>query len=297
MNISKVIMSLKNKKNVNYNKYLRSIGNLEEIEIIKHSYDLQAGSYIKFFLKNKDLEKNYCNEIANIIKKNFGKFESFLDCGCGEMTISYSLIERLSFIKKFLLFDISLNRMIMGKNFLKKYLKKNKFKKTNFFCSSLDSIPLNDNSINLVFTNHAIEPNKNNAKNIIKELYRITNYGLILNEPDYTSASKEQKKRMIKNNYVKDIPKILKQLKIQYKTVKIKNSISALNKTTSFIIFKKKRKKNKIEFIDPFYKKNINYKKNFYFSYILKQVYFIFKGIPIFDFGRPTIINDTVIND
>ena len=297
MNLSKVITNLKSKKNVNYNKYLRSIGSLDEIEIIKHSYDLQAGSYIKFFLKNKDLEKKYCDEIADIVKKKFGKFESFLDCGCGEMTISYSLIQRLNFIKKFLLFDISLNRMVMGKVFLKKYLKKNNFKKTNFFCSSLESIPLNDNSINLVFTNHAIEPNKDNAKNIIRELYRITNYGLILNEPDYTSASKEQKKRMIKNNYVKNIPKILKQLKINYETVKIKNSIGALNKTTCFIIFKKKNKKNKIEFIDPFYKKKIIGKKYFYFSYVLRQVYFIFKGIPIFDFERPTIINDTVIKD
>ena len=51
MNLSKVITNLKNKKNVNYNKYLRSIGSLDEIEIIKHSYDLQAGSYIKFFLQ------------------------------------------------------------------------------------------------------------------------------------------------------------------------------------------------------------------------------------------------------
>ena len=102
---------------------------------------------------------------------------------------------------------------------------------------------------------------------------------------------------MIKNNYVKNIPKILKQLKINYETVKIKNSISALNKTTCFIIFKKKNKKNKIEFIDPFFKKKIIGKKYFYFSYVLKQVYFIFKGIPIFDFERPTIINDTVIKD
>ena len=70
-----------------------------------------------------------------------------------------------------------------------------------------------------------------------------------------------------------------------------------LIKLQVLLFLKKKEKKNKIEFIDPFYKKNINYKKNFYFSYILKQVYFIFKGIPIFDFGRPTIINDTAIND
>jgi ubiquinone/menaquinone biosynthesis C-methylase UbiE len=297
MNLSKVITNLKSKKIVNYNKYLRSVGNLDELEIIKHSYDLQAGSYIKFFLKNKDLERKNCDEIADIIKKNFGKFESFLDCGCGEMTRGSSLIERLSFIKRFILFDISLNRMVMCKNFLKKYLKKINFKKTNFFCSSLDSIPLNDNSINLVFTNHAIEPNKNNAKKIIKELYRITNYGLMLNEPDYTSASKEQKKKMIKNNYVKNIPKILKQLGIKFKRVVMQNSIDTHNKTTSFIIFKKKNKSNKIEFVDPFYKKKIEKKKLFYFSHILGQVYFVFKNIPIFDFERPTIINNTIVGD
>ena len=60
---------------------------------------------------------------------------------------------------------------------------------------------------------------------------------------------------MIKNNYVKNIPKILKQLGIKFKRVEIQNSIGTLNKTTSFIIFKKKNKSNKIEFVDPFYKK------------------------------------------
>ena len=75
MNLSKVITNLKSKKIVNYNKYLRSVGNLDELEIIKHSYDLQAGSYIKFFLKNKDLERKNCDEIADIIKKNFGKLK------------------------------------------------------------------------------------------------------------------------------------------------------------------------------------------------------------------------------
>ncbi len=301
MNLSKVIINLKDKKNVNYNKYLRATGILEELEVIKHSYDLQAGSYVRFFLNNKEREKKYCDEITKLIKNKFGKFESFLDCGCGEMTISFSIINSLDFIKKFSLFDISLNRMIIGKKFLKKYLKKKYYKKTNFFCSSLDAIPLGDNSINLVFTNHAIEPNKKNAENIIKELYRVSNYGLILNEPDYTTASKLQKKRMIKNNYVKNIPKILKKLKIDYDCVKIKNSIGEFNKTTSFIIYKKNIKKKiknkKIKFIDPFYKKKIERKKSFYFSYFLKQIYFVFSGIPIFDFKRPTILNKSAFKD
>ena len=108
---------------------------------------------------------------------------------------------------------------------------------------------------------------------------------------------KSKKKKMIKNNYVKNIPKILKQLGIKFKRVVMQNSIDTHNKTTSFIIFKKKNKSNKIEFVDPFYKKKIEKKKLFYFSHILGQVYFVFKNIPIFDFERPTIINNTIVGD
>lgn len=292
MNLSKVITKLKNKKNINYNKYLRSNGSLTEIEIIKHSYDLQAGSYIKQTSKNEFRTNKMCDEIVDIINHNFGKSESFLDCGCGEMNISSLIIKKLSSIKKFFLFDISLNRMVIGRNFAKKTLKIKDFKKLNFFCSSLDEIPLNDNSIDLVFTNHAIEPNKDNSLDIIKELYRVANNGLLLNEPDFTTASKKQKKRMIENNYVKNIPKILKKLKINFKKKKLKWSIGDRNPTTCFIILKKKSKKNKTMFLDPFYKKKIIKKKNYYFSKFLMQVYFIFKDIPIFDFKRPTIIDD-----
>ena len=78
------------------------------------------------------------------------------------MNLSYFFINKLLQIKNFFLFDISLNRVVTGKRFLRKNLEKKNFKKLNFFCSSLDKIPLMDNSVDLVFTNHAIEPNKNN---------------------------------------------------------------------------------------------------------------------------------------
>lgn len=238
MNLSKVLLDIKKKKNLNYNKYLRTISNLEEDEIIKHSYDLQTGTYIKSYLNNKKKYKLFIDEITEIIKKNFVNCKTFIDCGCGEMTISYSLIKKLTEIKKFYLFDISINRMNIGKKFLIKKLNKKKVKLINFFCCNLDSIPLKSNSIDLVFTHHALEPNKKNSKQIIKQLFRICNYGMILNEPDYTSSSQLQKKWMKKNNYVLNIPKILNDLKINFKKVKIKNSLSKKNQTTSFIIFK-----------------------------------------------------------
>tara|TARA_Y100000590_G_scaffold470631_1_gene667191 strand:- start:4946 stop:5839 length:894 start_codon:yes stop_codon:yes gene_type:complete len=297
MNLTKIIRKFSNKKNINYSKHLRKFKNLDELEIIKHSYDLQAGSYINFFYKNKKKEKKFTNEIIDIIYKNFGKFESFLDCGCGEMNVTYFLVNKINFIKKILLFDISLNRLLNGQKFLKKELSSTNFKKLNIFASSLDNIPLHDNSINLVFTNHAIESNKENAEQIIKELYRVSNYGMMLNEPNYSNASKKQKKRMVENNYVINIPQILKKLKIKFKKVEIKNSIASHNKTTSFIIYKKILKKNKISFVDPIYKKPLIKKKNIYISYILNQIHFTYENIPIFDFNKPTIVNKLFLKD
>ena len=72
MNLSKVIINLKDKKNVNYNKYLRATGILEELEVIKHSYDLQAGSYVRFFLNNKERENKYCKRLL------FNYYERFI---------------------------------------------------------------------------------------------------------------------------------------------------------------------------------------------------------------------------
>jgi len=291
MSLTKILNKLKSNKEINYNKYLRTLKNLSELEIIKHSYDLQVGSYIKKFLREKKNYIQYTNELSQVINSNFKNFKTMIDCGCGEMTISYLIIKRLLSIKKIFLCDVSLNRMVEGKKFLNGKFNKNLSKKLNFFCAGLDKIPLKDNSIDLIFTHHALEPNKETAPNIIKELYRISKKGVIFCEPDFTTASREQKRRMKKNNYVQNIPGILKKLDIKFKRVKLKNTIVETNRGTCFIIYKKTKSKNDDKFVDPFFKQKIKKIKNYYFSSYLNQIFFSFKDIAIFEFDKPTILS------
>ena len=98
-------------------------------------------------------------------------------------------------------------------------------------------IPLPDNSIDVVITCHAIEPNRKNMKNIIKELYRVSNMGLCLMEPHYEIGNVQQKKRMDYFKYVKGIPKFLKKEKYDYKIVKKKFHINPNNPSSMVSFF------------------------------------------------------------
>ena len=65
---------------------------------------------------------------------------------------------------------------------LKKYLHLEKQKNVKLFTADMKNIPLPDNSIDIVFFCHALEPNHGNEKQIIKELFRITRRYVILIE-------------------------------------------------------------------------------------------------------------------
>jgi ubiquinone/menaquinone biosynthesis C-methylase UbiE len=113
---------------------------------------------------------------------NSTKFKSLLDFGCGELTNFYTLMKNIKTSKKvFYANDYSFNRIFLGKKFLNK-----KKLSINLTCFANDTIkiPLPDNSIDIVTTVHAIEPNKYDANKILMELWRIAKKKLILLEPN-----------------------------------------------------------------------------------------------------------------
>ena len=65
----------------------------------------------------------------------------------------------------------------------------------NAFCGDLLHIPLCSNSIDVVITSHAIEPNGGKETKILKELLRVCKKHLILFEPSYENNSIEGKKK------------------------------------------------------------------------------------------------------
>lgn len=191
-------------------KYLKSLDQNKSntIEDILISYDFQSGSYIKEFAKNSQYKHKYCGALAKIIDE-LESINSIIEVGVGEATTLINLVDKLTNKPKDILgFDISWSRIKFAKEFIKDY-KKEEFK---LFTANLFEIPLLDNSIDIVYTSHSIEPNGGKEEEALKELYRITNKYLILLEPSYELGSKEAKQRMIEHGYVTNLYQTAKDL-------------------------------------------------------------------------------------
>lgn len=240
----------------------------DRVDTIKVAYDTQSGDYIKYFekLSNKTIKKIYF-PIIETIQDNFKTSKTILDFGCGELTTSYYIFNNLKKkIFKYYANDNSLNRLIVGRNYLKRKFDKNNYKKFELFCNSQYKLPFKDNSIDLVLTIHSLEPNNKIKKKIIKELFRVSRHGMILMEPHYEISSIKQKKRMNKYGYIKGIGKTFKDLGLNHKIIKKKYHINKDNISSLFIVFKKKNaKKNKVSYVDPLdLSKLINYGEYLY---------------------------------
>ena len=206
-------------KGLNINKYLQKNNNLPQnskissLDAIALSYDLQAGSYTRSFYKDYDRSKRFIDYIINNIEDlnliNILKKESneltICDFGTGEAT-NYSLLINSLQNKGFDLIpfgmDISLSRLSIAMHLLSIECQN---KNSSFFLGDLTSIPIADNSLDISLTMHSIEPNQGKEEIILNELIRVTRNFIVLAEPIYETATKEQAKRMREFNYIKSL--------------------------------------------------------------------------------------------
>lgn len=218
-------------------EYLKNINNSERntVEDILISYDFQAGTYIAGYKKNPEHLNKYCNALAKIIN-GFRGIDSILEVGVGEATTLHALIRSLdNKPSKIFGFDISWSRLKFAKEFLAEYCLSN----VKLFTANLFEIPLLDNSIDIVYTSHSIEPNGGKEKEALKELYRITKQYLILLEPAYEFANTEAKARMIKYGYITELYSTA--IELGYKIIEhrpFEYSSNSLNPTGIMIIEK-----------------------------------------------------------
>lgn len=170
-------------------------------EIIETAYDLQAGSYIASlsepsFFRHKE---EYGRTIASVVRSLIPRGGSVVEPGVGEGTT-------LSFVAKFCGqgfgdfhgFDISWSRMAKCREWLTAQGVPDVF----LSVASIFHAPYADNSFDVVYTSHTIEPNGGQESPILAELYRIASKYLVLLEPGYELASKEAQERMKRLGYV-----------------------------------------------------------------------------------------------
>lgn len=193
-----IIQFLKNKQGVHRNNP----------QMIMISYDFQAGSYTQHAKEHAAFQLERCSVYAKLLNA-LTPCGSLLEAGVGEATslslITKSLKHPLQFCGGF---DIAYSRVL----YALANMKAAGFPQAQMFTGDIFHAPLCDNSIDLVYTVHALEPNGGHEEEALKELYRIARKYLVLIEPSYEWADASTRAFMDQHGYIKGLPDIAKKL-------------------------------------------------------------------------------------
>jgi SAM-dependent methyltransferase len=173
-------------------------------DIVRVAYDLQSGTYVAA-LQQPGMAARKQAMARRILSFIDGlPVHSALEAGCGEATtLSFLVAERPEL--RWSGFDLSLSRIAWAQSLLR-----TRDQQAELFVGDLLQIPLAGPAADLVITVHALEPNGDRAPALIAELLRVTGRYLLLVEPDYESASPEQRARMDQHGYIRGIEAALR---------------------------------------------------------------------------------------
>lgn len=205
-------------------------------EIIEIAYDLQAGSYSEYVESNWNSANSFSREISEYLDRGMRDGDSLLDIGTGELTTLTLLMKNMQTqMSKVFAFDISWSRLYCGRKFFDRHYTGTT--ELVSFVADIKKIPLPNNSIDVITSCHALEPNGRHLTMLISELFRVAKRKLILFEPSYENASREAQDRMQRLGYIKDIEGVVKNLGGEVVSVNpIKNISNPLNPTFCFEI-------------------------------------------------------------
>jgi len=182
----------------------KSFGSLINTEeLIEISYDLQAGSYVRAMQNpvNASHVNNYAREIAHLLHQ-YGRPTSLLEAGVGEATTLARVLQSYGSDQiEVHGFDLCWSRIHRARG----WLVHEGLLEVTLSTASLRRIPYADNSFDVVYTSHSIEPNGGVEAEILAELYRVASRYLILLEPMYELATLEAQARMAQHGYCRDL--------------------------------------------------------------------------------------------
>lgn len=168
------------------------------------AYDLQAGSYVEEARKNRSYNFDWCLQLSRLLEPYIEPGDTVLEVGVGEATTLAGVMKalRLTDIKP-MGFDVSWSRIAVARDWVSQ-----NGVSAALFVGDLFHIPLANESIDVVYTSHSLEPNGGKEECAIAELMRVARKAVVLIEPIYELASEQARQRMSEHRYVKDLKKV-----------------------------------------------------------------------------------------
>jgi len=255
-------------------------------EAILLAYDLQAGSYLRAYRKSpKRYEKIY-RQIAAFILQGLSaharKPFSLLEVGVGDGTTLRGVLALLGKkVGKCLGFDLSWSRISVARSWLGA-----RHAGVELFVGTLFRMPFPDNSIDVVYTHHSLEPNGGREKEALQECLRVARRCVVLIEPCYEKAGPAGQRRMKYHGYVKNLAGVARRLGaniIHHQLVA--EPLNPMNPSGVLILQKRRtdqvRRVKNLELVCPVTRTILQKRQGFLWSEKAKLAYPIFRGIPM----------------
>jgi uncharacterized protein YbaR (Trm112 family) len=234
-------------KGENVLQYLNKEGyGVNSISDIQISYDLQAGSYITHYEQCPEFRDAVYLAITKVLDNlKVENVKYVLEAGVGEAVALGKILSSWSYAPETAFaFDLSWSRIKCGQA----HLKKIGIDQVQMFVGDMFHAPIKDNSIDIVYTIHAIEPNGGREREALIELYRMAAKYIVLFEPAYELADQEAKERMRSHGYITNLYETAKELGYIVEEYRLLGTyLNPLNPTGVMIIRKEEEKSLFIE--------------------------------------------------
>lgn len=172
------------------------------------AYDLQSGTYTQLARANPKENRQWCEQLGDIIRPVLPYGGCILEVGAGEATTLAGVVNVLDGdLGGAYGFDLSWSRVAKGQEWLAE-----QGQEANLFVADLFDIPLADNSMDVVYSSHSLEPNGGREEAAITECLRVAREAVVLVEPAYEMASPEGQQRMLHHGYVRGLRETAERL-------------------------------------------------------------------------------------
>jgi uncharacterized protein YbaR (Trm112 family) len=179
---------------------------------------------------------------------------------------------------------------VWGVHFVERVISKERLTALSPFVGDLFRLPFLDNSIDLVWTAHALEPNGGREVAALEELFRVSSQSVVSFEPSYEENSLEGRRRIESLGYVRGLSMAITQAGGELMaSFPLRNVGNALNPTWAYVCRKAERGTRRIQGLPwacPASRLAMERRGDCFFSVSSRLAYPIIQGIPILRVGQ-----------